>query len=99
MIDDQRIETPGRYDGHTEEDEHTGQQWLKLMLQARVIVTEHQEDDENHRQAQEYSQAGAHQYAGDHGQGAHAGVSETVYISLFAWFYAKYALDQRAPGI
>ncbi len=75
MPDQQRIETRRRNRGHTEEDQHTGQERPEFVLQARMLVAEQQEHDEYQRQADSDGRAGPEQNAGNHGQRAHTGVS------------------------
>jgi hypothetical protein len=95
VINQQCVETHGRNAGHTEEDEHTGQQGSEFMLQSRVVIAEDQEDEQYCRKADSDCQARSKQDAGDHSQWPHREVSTLVYLSpeQVGDGYAKYALD------
>jgi hypothetical protein len=47
MINQQRIETQGRNRGHTEEDGYARHEGTEFMLDARIVVSKDQENDEN----------------------------------------------------
>jgi hypothetical protein len=57
MINQQSIETRGRYDGHTEEDEQTERKRTKFVLQPRIVVAEYQKDEQNCGEADSDRQA------------------------------------------
>jgi len=67
MIDQKRIETTGRNNGHTEEDEYAGHQGIEFVLQAWIIVTKDQEHDQDCHEADRDSEAATQQDAGYNG--------------------------------
>jgi len=79
MINQQGVETRGRYDGHTEEDEQTERKGSKFVLQPRVVVTKYQKDDQHRGQADSDRQARPEQHAGNYCQWSHVVFSEVDY--------------------
>jgi hypothetical protein len=65
MINQQRIETQGRNCGHTEEDGYARHEGSEFMLDARIVVSKDQENDENGSKTDCDSKAAPEQNAGD----------------------------------
>jgi hypothetical protein len=66
MINQQRIETQGRNRGHTEEDGYARHEGTEFMLDARIVVSKDQENDENGGKTDCDCKAAPEQNAGDY---------------------------------
>ena len=82
MIYQQSIETRGRNDGHTKEDEDAGHKWPYFMLHTRVVIIKDEEDKQHGGKAYRDGKAGPEQDAGNDGQWSHHIISELLNLSL-----------------
>ncbi|MEJ2298349.1 MAG: YkvA family protein [Woeseiaceae bacterium] len=80
VIPDQRIETCCRDSGHTDKQEQTGEQRVELALQARILVAEHEHDEDHRGQTERDCERRPENDESDDGQWSHGIISETVYI-------------------
>lgn len=80
MIYYQQIETRSRNGGHTEEDEHTEYKGPEFMLHSRVVITQHQEDEQHGTEANGDGSTRAQQDASNYRQRSHIEVSHMVYL-------------------
>ena len=67
MPDEHRVETPRRYDGHTEKDQGATRKGPELGLKARIFVAKDEKDDQYQQQADHDGNTGTEQESGDRG--------------------------------
>ena len=96
MIFCQRIETCCSDSGHTEKEEQAFEQRVKLVLQARILVAEDKDDDDNGSKTEGDRETRSQDYQRDGRQWTHLLISEAVHKDCKTVVnYDESALDPR----